>query len=186
MKKKNILIIIAIVLVIAGILLMLLKRRNIAVVPEKAPISHKEDKEDVIMGDKEQEKEEIIDPVIVTKRTLKNRARFFIERYSTYSSDNNQENLRSLLPVVTNRLAKKIEALLGEEIKNGERFFSFQTKIISLNLDSFIDKKSAIFDAQIQEKEIIEDNTDVSYKTASIKFIYENEEWKIDDINLSD
>jgi len=185
MKKKNILIVVIIILLVVAAILMLLNKKDVYIEPKESsiPDASQEEKEesDVL---KEQSKKKVADSLIVFQKQLENKARFFIERYNTYSSDNNQENLRSLLPQVSDELTKKIKIRLKEEINQNDDFFGLQTKVLSLNLSNFIDNEKAVFEGQIQEQEIHNEQTEIHYKTAIIEFIYENAEWKVDNIKL--
>ena len=179
MKKKNIFIaIIVILLFVAGIILMFSKKKDVSIEPEESSISDISQKEN-----QEQEEEKIADPLVVLQKQLENRARFFIERYNTYSSDNNQENLYSLLPQVSDKLAIDIKIQLMEEINQNDVFFGVQTKVLSITLSDFIDSEKAIFESQIQIQETEGETTKIDYKTVTLEFIYENEEWKVNDIN---
>jgi len=188
MKKKNIFIAIIIVLLVGGVILILLSKGDVGVRPEDGSVpsvlTEEEKDSDVLEKIGEQEEEKFADPLIVLQKQLENRARFFIERYNTYSSDNNQENLRSLLSQVSNKLAKEIEARLIKKINQDDNFFSFQTKVLSLNLSNFIDNEKAVFVGQIQTQEIHNEQTEIHYKTAILEFIYENQEWKVDNIEI--
>ncbi|OQX71458.1 hypothetical protein B6D52_01460 [Candidatus Parcubacteria bacterium 4484_255] len=185
MKKKNIFIaIIIILLLVATAILTLLNKGNVKIELRKenpiSSISQQTKKEGNILV--KQEEKKVADSLVVSQERLKSKARFFIERYNTYSSDNNQENLRSLLPHVSDGLAKKIEARLTEKIKQNDSFFSLQTKVLSLSLLDFIDNKKAIFTGQVQEQEAKEGATEVHYKPVILEFIYEGQEWKVNSI----
>jgi len=180
MKKKNIFIaIIVILLFVVGIILMFSNKKDVSIEPKESSIPDISQKEN-----QEQEEEKVADPLVVLQKQLENRARFFIERYNTYSSDNNQENLRSLLPQVSNKLAKEMEYRLTKEIDQNDIFFGIQTKVLSLDLSDFIDSEKAIFNGQIQEQETRREIIEIHYKTVILKFIYENAEWKVDDIEI--
>ena len=184
MKKKNILIIVIIIFLVIAAILMLLNKKDVDV--DTKTEAEKEFVPDISSEEKQgQSEEKVADSIVVFKKQLENRARFFIERYNTYSSDNNQENLQSLLPQVSNRLAKEIETRLTKAIDQSDDFFAFQTKVLSLNLFDFIDNKKAIFNGQVQVQEIHNQQTEIHYKTATLEFIYENLEWKVDDIEIN-
>jgi len=180
MKKKNIFIaIIVILLFVAGIILMFSKKRGVSIEPEESSIPDISQEEN-----QEQKEEKVVDSLVVLRKQLENRARFFIERYNTYSSDNNQENLRSLLPQVSNKLAKEMEYRLTKEIGQNDIFFGIQTKVLFLNLSDFIDNEKVTFNGQIQEQETNQDEIEIHYKTVILEFIYKNAEWKVDDIEI--
>jgi len=178
MKKKNIIIAIIVILFIAGLILMFLNKEDVNVEPEEEFISS-------VLEEKSEEKseEKIVDSILVLQKQLENRARFFIERYNTYSSDSNQENLRSLLPQVSDKLAIDIRIQLMEEINENDVFFGVQTKVLSITLSDFIDSEKAIFESQIQIQETEGETIRINYETVILEFVYENEEWKVNDIN---
>jgi len=183
MNKKNIFIIIIIIfLLIAGVILMFLNKED---VKEDVNIESGEDiTKDIPLEEEKQIEEKIVDPLIVLQKQLENRARFFIERYNTYSSDSNQENLRSLLPQASDKLAINMRIRLMEETDQNDFFSGFQTKVLSIILSEFINDEKAVFKSQVQEQEIGEGATKIHYKTIILEFIYKNEEWKVDSIAL--
>ena len=77
-----------------------------------------------------------------------------------------------------------MEYRLTKEIDQNDIFFGIQTKVLSLDLSDFIDSEKAIFNGQIQEQETRREITEIHYKTVILKFIYENAEWKVDDIEI--
>ena len=167
MKKKNIfIVVIIIILLVVVVILMLSNKKDIGIEPKESSIpgaSQEEKKESDVL--KKQSKEKVADSFIVSQKQLENKARFFIERYNTYSSDNNQENLRSLLPQVSAKLAEEIETRLMGENNQNDSFFSFQTKVLSLDLLDFIDNERAVFEGQIQVQEIRGETAKNHYKT---------------------
>ncbi len=70
-----------------------------------------------------------------------------------------------------------------EEINQNDVFFGIQTKVLSIILSDFINNEKAIFESQVQIKETEGETTKIDYKTVTLEFIYENEEWKVNDIN---
>jgi len=178
MSKKNVFIIIIIVVfLIAGIVLMFLNNKDVSIELEK------DLPKDISLDKEEQKEEKTVDPLVLLQKQLENRARFFIERYNTYSSDSNQENLYSLLPQVSDRLAIDIKIQLMPEVDQNDVFFGIQTKVLSIILSDFITNEKAIFESQVQIEETEGETTKIDYKTVTLEFIYENEEWKVNDIN---
>jgi len=187
MNKKNILIVIIIILLVAGAILMLLNKKDIDIEPKEISVpgvSQEEKEDDILEESQEQNEKKVADSLIVLQKRLENKARFFIERYNTYSSDNNQENLRSLLPQVSSKLAKKINDFLTEKVDQLDYFYAYQTKVLSLNLSDFIDNEKAIFKGQIQEQKTEGEVIKVNYRTVTLEFVYQNGEWKVDNIEL--
>lgn len=184
MKKKNIFIIV-IILIVAGVVLIFLNNRNeavIDVIPGETPdiIIPSEKLENDLMAERK-----IVDSIVLLQGQLENRARFFIERYNTYSSDSNQENLRSLLPQVSDKFDGEINVRLREGVDQTDYFFSYQTKVLSLNLLDFTNNEKAIFSGQIQEQETEGEITKINYKMATLEFIYQNGEWKVDVVEIN-
>ena len=178
MSKKNVFIIIIIVVfLIAGIVLMFLNNKDVSIELEK------DLPKDISLDKEEQKEEKTVDPLVLLQKQLENRARFFIERYNTYSSDSNQENLYSLLPQVSDRLAIDIKIQLMEDINQNDVFFGIQAKVLSITLSDFINNEKAIFESQIQIQKTEGEAIRINYETVILEFIYENEEWKVDDIN---
>ena len=178
MSKKNIFItIIVVVFLIAGTILMFSDKEDVTIELEEDFIK------DISLEEEKESQQKIVDPLVILQKQLENRARFFIERYNTYSSDSNQENLYSLLPQVSDKLEIDIKIQLMPEVDQNDVFFGIQTKVLSIILSDFITNEKAIFESQVQIEETEGETTKIDYKTVTLEFIYENEEWKVNDIN---
>ncbi len=178
MSKKNIFItIIVVVFLIAGTILMFSDKEDVTIELEEDFIK------DISLEEEKESQQKIVDPLVILQKQLENRARFFIERYNTYSSDSNQENLYSLLPQVSDKLEIDIKIQLMPEVDQNDVFFGIQTKVLSITLSDFINNEKAIFESQVQIEETEGETTKIDYKTVTLEFIYENEEWKVNDIN---
>jgi hypothetical protein len=179
MIKKNKILVIVIVLILVFILAFFLlsqkKRVNqMSSFPEKTEQEKMEE-----FGGKTQTTE---DPIIALKAKLTLQARFFIERYGSYSSDSNYNNRRAMEDQMTEKLfTRVIEEINLKELTN--EFYSLETKVINVELKEF-DEKKIVFNAQIQEKEIKSGQITTLPKQTELIFIKQSEDWKIDEINI--
>jgi len=194
MKKRDVFLLLIIILLIGGFILLIL-RQNF-VVPEEEVVVPEEEQEIAedpsVEDESEREVEEEIEkepqevePTLALQRSLENRARFFIERYNTFSSDNEEENLYSLLSQVSDSFAPQIENLI-EESSNQENknFYALQTKVLSMERVDFVEEEKAIFRAQVQEIEEKEGYVENFYKEAELEFVYEEGDWKVNNLSI--
>ena len=72
--------------------------------------------------------------------TVKNLAKIFVERYHTYSSENNYENIRDVREMVTDVFWSKISAPLSSPQPLPNSFVSLTTKVVSI---LFVDVKKS-------------------------------------------
>ncbi len=74
----------------------------------------------------------------VLKNAAKQLAKIFIERYGTYSSENNGENIKECESLVTEDLYAEISKRIGVQPPNGE-FTGATTKAIAVDLAEYSD-----------------------------------------------
>lgn len=182
MKK---IIIIAIIIVLIAVVVFFLVQKNITN-KDTEPIVNQKDGDELISSEEEQIKKEQIltDPAVAFKEKLALQARFFIERYGTYSSDGNYNNWRALKNQMTQNLFNEITKKIGLEEQNQKEFYSLTTKVTNIDLTEFDQKKNIVFSAQVQEKEIKSGQTNVLLKTAELTLLKQGEEWRVDKIEI--
>jgi hypothetical protein len=195
MKKRRVFLLLIIILLIGAFILLVLGQnfftpQEEVVVPGEQETTTQPFPEGELGEGAEEEKgkEELqeVEPILGLQRSLENKARFFIERYNTFSSDNEEENLYSVLSQASSRFASQIENLIKENsVRENEDFYALQTKVLNIERVDFIEEERATFKAQIQEKEEQGGIVENSYKEVELRFIYEDGNWKVDDLNIS-
>lgn len=190
MKKRDIFLLLIIILLIAAFVLLVLSK-SFFKSEEEALVSGeeilvKEGLEETELSEEETETElKEAEPILALQRSLANKARFFIERYNTFSSDNKEENLYSVISQASSNFIPQIEDLIEKSsTRENENFYALQTKVLGIEKIEFIEEEKAIFRAQVQETEEEQGDIQSFYKEAEIEFIYEDGDWKVNDLNI--
>jgi hypothetical protein len=182
---KKILIIIIILLLIVSALYFLIWRAKPVVKPFVSPNASETTEAPVETGPILSSSEQEIDPTTLLKSELTIKARTFIERYGSYSSDAQFANLEDLLSLMSERLANETRNYIAQEkLKRPAEFYGLTTKVLSIELKNFIPDASADFFASCQQQETRGKTTTISYKKTELKMIFENNSWKVDEIKF--
>ena len=186
MKKKNLIIVVVIIIIIIslislGVYFLIKFQKKLSLPPREET---KPKTSEAIVGEEAPIPPQVENEALL-KEELKRRARSFIERYGSFSSDARGRNLEELLPLMTEnfkaKTQEKISAIKSQP--TSEVYYSLVTKVISLKLTDFSDF-SANFKANVQQEEIKNGISSVSYKEAEITFLKEAEDWKIDNLEF--
>ncbi|MDD3102371.1 MAG: hypothetical protein PHE59_04485 [Patescibacteria group bacterium] len=184
---KKVILIIVILVLIGGTVWFLMSKKSQPILENKNIINQLVDQENTV--NQNQVETETLVPTAedLLKIDLTNQARSFIERYGSYSTDSNYENLQELLPKMAQPLRTETESRIQKGVKKDmavNDFFGLTTKIISINLDKFVPDSQAIFTAEIQEQAARLGQTDILYKTVKLTFIKSADEWKVGEIEI--
>lgn len=181
--KKSI-IIIAIIIVLIAVIVFFLVQKNI--IKNTEPIAGQKNNNKLISSEEEQVKKEqsLTDPAVALKAKLLLQARFFIERYGTYSSDSNYNNWRTLKNQMTQSLFNEVVKKIDLEKQNQTEFYSLTTKVTNIDLKEFNQKKNIVFSAQVQKKEIKSGQTRITQKNVELVFVKAGDDWKVDEISF--
>lgn len=107
-------------------------------------------------------------------------AKIFIERYGTYSTDNEFENIKEAEALVTKSLWSKIS--LGINVKNpNSGFLGLTTKVVSVDMVSWADSK-AVFDLKIMRNENKNGVATSRYQNVTVEMVKENSVWLADSL----
>jgi len=182
---RKLIIIIVILILIGGITWFFISKKSQPTSENKNILNQLVNQENT--ADQNQTTTEIPAPIAEDslKIDLTNQARSFIERYGSYSTDSNYENLQELLPKMAQPLKTETELRIKKGVKNDMavgNFLGLTTKVISINLDKFTPDSEAIFSAEIQEQAAHPGQTDISYKTVKLTFVKSADEWKAGEI----
>ncbi|TAN33531.1 hypothetical protein EPN28_01825 [Patescibacteria group bacterium] len=124
-------------------------------------------------------------PLVVKKPTsleaqkngVRQIAKIFVERYGTYSTDNNYDNIRELENLVTDVLWQKISAPL-KNTKPAVEFLGVTTKVIASSLSDWDGASAgvALQATRVEEKAGATSSKQVSYKVNLLKI---GNEWLV-------
>jgi len=180
MKRKKIIIIAAIIiLVVLGIIFLFWGKKfsnklggQEKKVEEKIPAIKIEEQKEIEPEVLKQQKEE-------EKMDLNLKARNFIERVGSFSSDTKDLNLKEARSMMIETLFKKLQNdLEGELEANKNDFYGKTTKVISQEMTEFGPEVRAHFKADVQIQETKEKDVNVYYQIAEITFLKQQDEWR--------
>lgn len=110
--------------------------------------------------------------------TVKNLAKIFVERYHTYSSENNYENIKDVQSIVTKSFWDKISVPLTSPPPQPKSFVSLTTRVVSI---LFVDvgKTSASVEIKVKKTAVVDDKTTNSYGEYDVALTKSNNEWLV-------
>lgn len=107
---------------------------------------------------------------------IKQTARFFVERFGSYSNQNQDGRLEEILPIATPVMAQWLRT---QDISQGDVYSGVTTKVVTSKIASQSGAKASVtIGAQIEET--TDGNTTVTYKTGRVELLQQGAEWKID------
>ncbi len=104
-------------------------------------------------------------------------SRYFTERYGSFSSDAAWQNLQDVKLVVTDDLWQDFEELMAKPAKQ-DNFYSMQTKVLSLTVDS-IDNNKAQVTVSVQQTETKGKEQNTTYNKKIIELVKDKGKWKV-------
>jgi hypothetical protein len=180
MKK---LIIIAIILVlIILILLFVFSQRQTPVVNNQSPITNQPVVNNQSLGTNQGQELTAEQKAELEKKELIVKARNFIERYGSFSSDAQFANLYELKDEMTNRFWQETEkSIANQQLKNSKEFYSIGTKVLNV-IEKISLNDSTTYSISTQRKEIKNIIEKILYQSAELKMIKQNNNWLVDSI----
>lgn len=123
----------------------------------------------------------IATPLEAQKNGVEQLAKVFVERYGTYSSDNDFQNIKDVETLVTKSLWSKISAPITAKTSS-QSFVGITTKVISMNLTKWSDAKATV---ELKTTRAEEKNGMVTtrYQNALVEMVKQNTVWLIDKIS---
>lgn len=123
-------------------------------------------------------------PVSSSAITLSAEAKLFIERYGSFSSQANDANLKDVLPLMTDALAGKTEAIINQTKTPSATFYGVSVRTVTVNVNAVDDTAGTAMvtvGAQLQETK---GNAApiVRYQTAVLTFKKIGADWKVDSV----
>lgn len=117
-------------------------------------------------------------PLEAEKNSVVQLAKVFVERYGTYSSDNNFQNIKEVEVFVTPALWTKISTPMNAKT-TAQSFVGMTTKVVSMDLTSWAESKAAV---ELKTTRTEEKNGVVitRYQTATVGMIKAGSSWLAD------
>jgi len=179
MKRKKIIITVIILVVLGIIFLFWGKKLSNKLGEQEKKIEEKITEEEIKIEEQKEIEPEVLKQREEEKMDLNLKARNFIERVGSFSSDTNDLNLNETRLEMIESLFRKLQDGLQAELEtNKNGFYGKTTKVISLERTEFGPEVRAHFKASVQIQETKNENIDVYYQTAEITFLKQNDEWK--------
>lgn len=127
----------------------------------------------------QQEKE-----VRVQASSVTTTAKLFVERYGSYSNEANFQNIRDLIPLMTEKFAAATTADLATK-KAPTGFFGVTTRVITVDVVSQDEKQgTAVINLSTQrvEENGSAQNAQTKYQDVELTFATESGVWKVDSV----
>lgn len=116
------------------------------------------------------------------KNGVEQLAKVFIERYGTYSTDNNFQNIKEVSTLVTDSLWSKLKLLIEPKAASStDGFVGVTTKAISATLSSWSDSKATV-DIKVMRTEEKKGVVSTRYQNVSLDLVKTNSLWLVDKV----
>jgi hypothetical protein len=116
----------------------------------------------------------------VEQKGVEQLAKVFIERYGTYSTDNEFANIKEVQPLVTKSLWATISLGIGAK-NTTPGFLGLTTKAVSATSVSWSDTK-AVFDLKIMRNENKNGAVANRYQNVTVEMVKENNVWLVNSL----
>jgi hypothetical protein len=117
-------------------------------------------------------------PLEAEKNSVAQLAKFFVERYGTYSSDNNFQNIKEVEDFVTPALWSKISAQMNVKSSTGS-FVGVTTKVISTDLTAW-SGTTATVELKMMRNEEKNGVVSTRYQNATVEMVKTDGVWLAD------
>lgn len=181
MNKKIIFIILAFLLVLAGFFyfyFLNLKKYQVPqvkIVPHQQPMSTstiQEKKEETVVINNDFANQQ---PLEITQEDLENIAKFFAQKFGSFSNQANYENLNDLMPLVAEDF--KNQLLNSKGSQSGADYYTVESKVLSVKTIDFIKESgSASVLVTVLRKDM---EGDAKKQDLKIEFIKTGDLWQV-------
>jgi hypothetical protein len=114
-----------------------------------------------------------------TETYFKQLAQMFVERYGSYSNQNNNSHITDVIPLVTKNMAKWIQT---QEVTPSSEYSGVTTRVVAVRvLESSASKVVVAFDAQKEVSRVGEESKR-EYQSGKVNLEKVAEEWKVSGI----
>lgn len=113
-------------------------------------------------------------------------ARLFVERYGSFSKNNNYENVKNLLALMTNRFRTESEKIIAASgaPKPDDEFYGISTRVLSVAMEEYVEGEKAVVKLQTARSETKGNNDPVSFtQDVHLTLLDVEEIWKVDSVN---
>ncbi len=110
----------------------------------------------------------------VEKNSVEQLAKIFVERYGSYSTDNEFQNIKESESLVTKSLWTKISA--GMNIKPGKDFVGVTTKVISASIADWTASKATV-QLRLMREENKNGVVSTRYQNATVEMVKQGNVW---------
>lgn len=103
-------------------------------------------------------------------------ARLFVERYGSYSNQNDNSHIADVLPLATDSMAAWLRA---QTIPQNGDYEGVTTQVIVSTIESLTDTQASV---RVEVQELLETRTsrETNYRTGTVTLLFQNGEWKVD------
>lgn len=112
-------------------------------------------------------------------------ARLFVERYGSFSKNNNYENVKNLLALMTDRFRTESEKTIATSgaPKQDDEFYGISTRVLSVAMEEYIEGEKAVVKLQTARSETKGSNNPVSFTQDVYLTLLDIEGvWKVDSV----
>jgi len=113
-----------------------------------------------------------VDPSIYSVQV----AKIFVERFSTYSTQNGNQHIRDVLPMATPVMERWIKT---QEVEQSKEYSGVSTRVVTNELIS-IDGDSAVVKIDVQQIVSNNSGTTIEDKTGRVELVWIDGDWKVD------
>ncbi|MFB6226085.1 MAG: hypothetical protein ABEJ02_01925 [Candidatus Paceibacteria bacterium] len=127
-------------------------------------------------GTPEQETQERQIEETTPETTAKQTARIFVERFASRSSQNENEHLESIYPMVTEEMRSWVEKQTVEQTRE---YSGQTTEVIASNIEEMQEEQATVI-VQVQQTKTEENKEETLQKEGRVELLKENGSWKVD------
>lgn len=124
------------------------------------------------------------EPIILDEESkqelgLAQRASDFAMKFGSYSKSSNMENIRELIPQMTEEMRIWAQDYVAEQLKSMPAQFGITTKVLSKKVLDYEEGKTAVVLLSTQRQETSVGRKDIYYQEVEIEFSGAEGEWKV-------
>ena len=120
-------------------------------------------------------KSELITPVFSPELYVQQLAEIFVERFTSFSNQNENVHLQDVLPLVTSQMASWVET---QVVTDSNVYEGISTKVIASSLEQF-SAADATVRVNVQQAFEKEGEKEITYRSGKVTLAQENKDWKI-------
>lgn len=125
---------------------------------------------------------DLIPPEIVfpeedaAERYARQFTKIFVERFGSFSSDNNNIHIKDVMPLVTNSMGSWVKT----QAQPQNEFYSQTTVLVSSEVRSFEKENTAVIGIGTQHTIEDKNGKRTEYKKGRVELVYANNDWLVD------